>query len=288
MKKLFLFSFVIFACSNKKSDIEEAREALAKRDYSKAMSLLNPYAEQPSAEIQFLLGKIYLGFKNLKETKKFFKETISLDTTYKDSVVIAYANRGIELKRVGELNMALKMLKEAEKIDNLKPKPEGYVAMGDIYRVFGEATKAEYYYKKALEFIKDVKKREEIWVKLIETYEEIEDWEKASIACENAMKEKLWHFQLKYTQNAYHWANTLFKNGKLDSAKLLIENVLKLEIPNPIKGDIYLLAGEIYLVNGEFEKAASLYKEILELDAPTPPTTVEKAKQRLLMLKKER
>ncbi len=286
MKRILYISILsLLLCRKTTENISEAESALIKRDYTKALFILEPLKSKKNARIKYLFGKTYLGLKNVKEFTLYFNETLKLDSSYTDSIIACCIKRAKELYRVKEYETAIQILKYAEKLNGFGKSKLGLLTFGDIYKVFGEFTKAEYYYRKALTYAKPAE-REKIWEKLIKIYEDSKEWDQACRVCLEAMrKDKLWHLQLKYTQYAYKLAETLFTEGKIDSAAKVMEEASKLEIPNMIKDEFFFLYGEILLAKGDIEKAKQMYKLVLSC-ALASPSLRERSRERLKILSK--
>lgn len=283
IEKLFILLFAFF-CAKNTPEIPKAEEALKKRYYSKALFILDPISHKKNPKIKYLLGKAHLGLKNPKEVARYFDEAVKLDSSYTDSVIKACINRGIELSRIGEYEVALCILKYAEKFNKNKLMTRGFSAMGDIYKAYGEIGKAEYYYNLAIKNCNKEKEREKMWIHLMELYEKSKDWENACRVCLEAMrKDKLWHLQIRYTEYSYRFAEELFKQGKIDSANIVMEEASKLEIPNMLRADFYFLYGEILLAKGELEKAKEKYKLVLSCEIQSPSVRT-RARERLRMI----
>lgn len=294
MKKYFflpLLAVLFFACSSKdEMRIKKAHEALDRRDFSKILVELDPLRKEKKTltpEVSYLTGRAYLGLKNLSEAEIHFKKALAGDTLYRDSVALAYKRRGLELGKVGEKELSLECFEEAMRTSKRIDMSDAYTLMGDLYEKYGEYGRSVYYYRRALNVLKDSTLRATTWEKLIIILEKLGDKGEAFIATEQAMHEKHYYLEPRYCQNGYLYAQDLLQRGQLDSADLVMTRVLQVELSPMLKDDIFFLAGEIRLKKGDTEGAKAAYKEVLKLSVNASAALASKARDRLALLGEE-
>jgi tetratricopeptide (TPR) repeat protein len=294
MKRYLFLPLVVllsFACSSKEEiRIKKAHEALDKRDFSKILVELDPLRKEKTAitpEVSYLMGRAYLGLKNLAEAEMHFKKSLASDTLYKDSIALAYKRRGMELGKVGEKELSLECFEEAMRTSKRIDMSDAYTLMGDLYEKYGEYGRSVYYYRRALNALKDSTARATTWEKLIVILEKLGDKGEAFIATEDAMHEKHYYLEPRYCQNGYLYAQDLLQRGQLDSADLVMTRVLQVELSPMLKDDIYFLAGEIRLKKGDMEGAKAAYREVLKLSVNASAALASKARERLALLGEE-
>ncbi|NLI97700.1 tetratricopeptide repeat protein [bacterium] len=294
MKKYMLIPIflALFSGCGSKSDLslKKAREALDKRDFSKVIVELDPLRKSNDPvvpEVNYLMGRAYLGLKNLSEAEKNFKKALASDTLYRDSIALAYKKRGIELGKVGERELAIECFESAIRTSKRIYMGDAYSLMGDLYEKFGEYGKSVYYYRRSLASLKDSTSRAMAWEKLIILLEKLGDKGEAYQATEQAMQERHYYLEPRYCQNAYLYAEDLFQRGQLDSADLIMTRVLQVELSQMLKDDIYFLAGEIRLRKGDVEGAKAAFREVLKLSVNASAALASKARERLALLGEE-
>lgn len=282
---------LLLACgSSNKQALDRAREALDKRDFSRALAelvVLRNNEEELSTEARYLLGRAYLGLKDLPETEMHFKALLAEDTIYEDSVALAYKQRGLELGKVGERELALECFDEAMRTSTAIDMSDAYALMGELYSKYGELGRAVYYYRKTLATLSDSTTRAFTWEKLILILERLGDPGDAFIATEEAMHEHHYYLEPRYCQNGYLYAKDLLYRGQLDSAELVITRVLQVPLSPLLRDDIYFIAGEIRLKNGDIEGARAAYREVLKLSVNASSALVQRARERLALLGEE-
>ncbi len=282
---------LLLACaSDEKQALNRAREALNNRDFSRTvaeLAALRNSEEELPLEARYLLGRAYLGLKNLAEAQMHFKALLSKDTTYEDSVALAYKQRGLELGKVGERELALECFEEAMRISTAIDMSDAYVLMGELYSKYGELGRSVYYYRKALATLSDSTTRALTWERLILILERLGDPGDAFIATEEAMHEHHYYLEPRYCQNGYRYAQDLLYRGQMDSADLIITRVLEVPLSPMLRDDIYFLAGEIRLKNGDIEGACAAYREVLKLSLNASSALIQRARERLALLGEE-
>jgi len=282
---------LLLACaSDEKQALNRAREALNNRDFSRAvaeLAALRNSKEELPLEARYLLGRAYLGLKNLAEAQMHFKALLSEDTTYQDSVALAYKQRGLELGKVGERELALECFEEAMRISTAIDMSDAYVLMGELYSKYGELGRSVYYYRKALTTLSDSTTRALTWERLILILERLGDPGDAFIATEEAMHEHHYYLEPRYCQNGYRYTQDLLYRGQMDSADLIITRVLEVPLSPMLRDDIYFLAGEIRLKNGDIEGACAAYREVLKFSVNASSALIQRARERLALLGEE-
>ena len=224
---------LLFACaSDEKQALNRAHEALNNRDFSRAvaeLAVLRNSEEELPLEARYLLGRAYLGLKNLAEAQMHFKALLSKDTTYQDSVALAYKQRGLELGKVGERELALECFEEAMRISTAIDMSDAYVLMGELYSKYGELGRSVYYYRKALATLSDSTTRALTWEKLILILERLGDPGDAFIATEEAMHEHHYYLEPRYCQNGYRYAQERFSWENVEAETLAMYGLVKRE-----------------------------------------------------------
>jgi tetratricopeptide (TPR) repeat protein len=287
-KLLFLALLFSAACgSGKKNAVDRARQALDNRDFSRALAELVAFkntGEELSTEAKYLLGKTYLGLKNLPEAQMQFKVVMANNEVYEDSIALAYKQRGLELGKVGERELALECFEEAMRISANIDMSDAYALMGELYSKYGELGRSVHYYRKALATLADSTTRALTWEKLIIILERLGDPGDAFIATEKAMHEHHYYLEPRYCQNGYRYAQDLLYRGQLDSAEMIITRVLQVPLSPMLRDDIYFIAGEIRLKNGDTEGAVAAYREVLKLSMNSSSALMQRARERLALL----
>lgn len=294
MKRLNVFWWLILlalACSQgEKHLLDKAQQALDRRDFSRALvelDVVRKRSEELPSRARFLYGKTYLGLKNLPQSEMYFRALLAEDTSYRDSVALAYKNRGLELGKVGERELALECFESAMDIPSNIDMGDAYALMGELYSKYGELGRSAHFYRKALGELSDSTSRAHTWEKLIILLERMGDPGDAFIATEQAMHEHHYYLESRYCQNGYRYAENLLYRGKLDSADVIITRVLDVPLSPLLRDDIYFLAGEIRLKNGDLQGAVASYREVLKLSVNASNALMQRARERLIMLGQE-
>ena len=288
MKKILYIFFLLFTLCGKskmKSALQEADRYYKKRSYLKALLSLNDYRERKDPAIQFMLGKIYLGLKNLGEAQSKFKRAIEMDSTYIDSVVRVCVSRSKELYNVGEEDLVIQIFKFLTDISSDEKIGEGFRIPGFIYYNNGEYPAAERMFVKALRFCKDKSKRKEIWEKLIRLKIEMRDWKGAFLYGDRAIGEGFVELKNFLGQAAYTYSKELYKEGYKDSAFVIVQKVIELKSPSMLMPDAYLFYGDLLLDRGDYEGALNAYREVLKLVIKDDEPVAIEARARIELIK---
>lgn len=286
-----LSMLLLIGCGSKTEQaLDHAEEALTKRDFSRALAeleLLRKRVSELPIRAHYLFGRTYLGLKNLPEAEMHFNTVLGADEAYRDSVALAYRDRGLELGKVGEQELALECFDSAIRTSTRIDMSNAYVLMGELYSKYGESGRAVHYYRMALETLRDSTTRALTWEKLIILLERLGDPGDAFLATEEAMFEHHYYLESRYCQNGYRYAEDLLYRGKLDSADMIMTRVLQVPLSPMLRDDIYFLAGEIRLKNGDSQGAVDAYREVLKLSVNASSALIQRARQRLALLGEE-
>lgn len=289
---LIIAPLVLFTGCGPKTEkaIDNAEEALTRRDFSRALAeleLLRRKEDELSPRARYLFGRTYLGLKNLPEAQMHFNTLLGLDESYRDSVALAYRDRGLELGKVGERELSLECFEAAMRASSAIDMSDAYVLMAELYSKYGETGRAVHYYRRALKALRDSTTRALTWEKLIILLERLGDPGDAFIATEEAMFEHHYYLEPRYCQNGYRYAEDLLYRGRLDSADMIMTRVLQVQLSPMLRDDIYFLAGEIRLKNGDIDGAKDAYREVLKLSVNASSALIQRARDRLTMLGEE-
>ena len=266
---LFFIVFLFFSCGESKirKVVKEAERHYQKRSYLKALLLLNDYKDKDNVAVQYLLGKTYLGLKNLSESEERFVRTIELDSSYIDSVVGVCLRKSREMYNVGEEDITLQIFKFLYSIvgANEEKIGIGYKIPALVYYNNGEYAAAEKMFVKALKYTKDKEERKNIWEKILKIEIELKDWHKAFIYGDKAIGEGFVELKNFLGQSAYTYSKELYSVGNKDSAFIIVEKVIELQSPTILMPRAYLFYGDLLLDRGEYEGAMNAYREVLKL-----------------------
>lgn len=294
MRRLFpaalAFTFLISCGSTDKVALEHARKALAKRDFPRTVSELEPLTKRKGEmplEAYYLYGQAYLGMNNLTQAELNFRSLLEADTSYRDSVAMSYRKRGLELGKVGERELAIECFEQAMRTSKTIDMSEAYSLMGDLYSNFGEYGRSVHYYRLALKTLKSTSARASVWEKLIRILEKLGDPGDAFSASWDAMHEGHYALEPRFSKNGYAYAQDLLNRGKLDSADIVITQILEVPLPAMQRDEIYFLAGEIRLKKGDLEGARAAYREVLKLSVNASNAMIQRARERLAMMGEE-
>lgn len=284
------FIFLLSCGTNDKLTLERSRNALNKRDFPRTISELKPLIdskEELPSEARYILGQAYLGLNNLTQAEHYFGPLLEADTSYRDSIAMAYRKRGLELGKVGERELAIECFEHAMRTSKTIDMSEAYALMGDLYSNFGEYGRAVYYYRLALRNLEGTSVRASVWEKLIRILERLGDSGDAFLASWDAMHEGHYTLEPRFCKNGYSYAQDLLDRGKLDSADIVITQILEVQLPAMQRDDIFFLAGEIRLKKGDLEGARAAYREVLKLSVNASSAMIQRARERLAMMGEE-
>ncbi|MBD3287125.1 tetratricopeptide repeat protein [candidate division WOR-3 bacterium] len=287
-----LVVFALIGCSGGNVDktMNDVEKDLEERNFTDALhklDLLTKKHDELPPRAHYLYGRVYLGHMNLPEAELHFSQLLQMDEGYRDSVALAYRNRGIELGKVGKRELSIECLEEAMRISPAIDMSNAYVLMGELYTKYGEVGRAVHYYRRALNSLKDSTTRALTWEKLIKLLERMGDPGDAFLATEQAMHEHHYYLESRYCQNGYKYAEDLLHRGVLDSADLIMTRVLQVPLSPMLRDDIFFLAGEIRFKNGDIEGAKEAYREVLKLSVNASRALIQRARDRLTLLGEE-
>lgn len=274
----------VAGCANEqRTRVAAAKKLLARRNFGGAIAELASYKEKKDGEIQFLLGACYLGDGKLGDATFHFYQAIKAKPELQDSVAFRWTKRALELNRVGDFDRAVRCF---EKAVVLKPDlGASLFILGDIFFNKGEYARAAENYVKGLEGSADSLSRAKAYEGLVKSYMQVGDWAQAQQAAEKGINERHYFLAVLQGEVAYNFARTMYGNGNLDSAQVLVGRTIEIGRPTYLLDDAYYLLGEILFAKADFANAQSAYESVLRHDPYLRGGLVRRVEERLKMIK---
>lgn len=290
MKRLILLiiTLTLSGCAHKEMRVKNARKFIRNWDYDRALTELISLRNENDAEVQYLLGLCYLKKNEFVEAEKYFKHSLDINNTFKDSIVNVYNNLARNAIKIDEPERALKFYQAIARLVHEFKQASNLSLVGDINFEKKNYFAAISAYRQALEIDSTSKLARRVKHNLIKS---LIGADSLHSALELATQE---YEKLKTAANLLQLSEVKFALGKkylataqYDSAEIFFQSIVHNQEPKSLLDDAYFYLGEIYQTTERMEKAVSAYKKVLRLDPYQKGPFTRKAKERLKELKEK-
>jgi tetratricopeptide (TPR) repeat protein len=293
MKKRSLFIILLLcvglSCTRREERIRNARAFINEWNYDRALTEIIALRKDKNSEIQYLLGYCYLRKNEYAEAITYFRNSLDVDTTFRDSIIQIYNTLSQNALRIDEPERALFLYQEITKLVPEYEQASNLFLIGDLNYENNHHEAAVRAYTRALQIdsTSDVAKRAR--PRLIRAMAASGNFSSA-LAMSEAEYEKLKTAanmlllsEIKLALGINH-----FKAGILDSAEFYFGQIIANQEPKSMLDDAYYYTAEVYYRRGSTDAALEYYKKVLRLDHYKKGESTRKAKERIKEIKEKK
>jgi tetratricopeptide (TPR) repeat protein len=287
---LLVFALIVLSvyCARKEERIVNARKFIDEWNYDRALTEIISFRNHKDAEVQYLLGYCYLRKNEYQEASEYFKNSLEIDTTFRDSIIKIYNTLSQNAIKINEPERALFLYQE---IANLVPEYEqssNLFLIGNLNFESGNYEAAVKAYTRGLQIDSTSDEAKRAKPRLINSLAAKGDFALA-LAMAEAAYEKLKTAANLLLLSEIRLALGLrhFQLGILDSAEVYFGLIIANQEPKSMLDDAYFHTAEIYYMRESYKRALELYKKVLRLDPYQKGETTRKAKERIKEIKEK-
>lgn len=273
----------------KEERISNARKFIDQWNYDRALTEIISLRQEKNSEIQYLLGYCYLRKNEHAEAIRYFKTSLEVDTTFKDSIIRVYNILSQNALKINEPERALFLYQEITKIIPEYEQASRLFLIGNLNFDNGNHVASIKAYTRALQIDSTSQEAANAKPRLIRALAATGDFVAALSMADAAYR------QLKTTANLlllseikFTLAMKHFSAGTLDSAEIYFGQIIVSQEPKSLLDKAYYYTAEIYYIRGNHEAALELYKKVLRLDPYQKGEMTRKAKERIDEMKEKK
>ncbi len=289
MRAIYLIIFLFIFCSQKEVHITNARKFINQFNYDRALMEILNYREIKDSEIQYLLGYCYLKKNEYEEAKKYFNQSLKIDSLFKDSIIQIYSMLAKNALKISDLEKAVSLYQD---LANLIPdynQANNLFIVGDLNFEQGNYISALGAYRKALAIDSNSSTARASIKKLIKCFIECDSLESAlNLAEQEYKRSKVAENILQLGEIKYRIGERLFNHGLLDSAGIVFSAVIALQEPKSLLDETYFYLGEIQYAQDSLSAALELYKKVLRLNPYQKGEIVKRAQERIKEIREKK
>ncbi|MEO0128796.1 MAG: tetratricopeptide repeat protein [candidate division WOR-3 bacterium] len=284
--KIFLLSIFLVSCSQKSVHINNARKFINQWNYDRALIEILKYREDKDAEIQYLLGLCYFGKNEYDQAKEYFKNSIQLDTIFKDSIIYIYTTSAKKALKISDLRKALQFYKTIPELIPDYKQAENLFLVADLNFQQGNYPGALAGYIKAYE----IDSTSEMAKKSLKNFmKSLIECDSLLMALTIARKE---YKRVKTSENLlllgeinFLLGKKYYDKGHYDSATVFFKDVVTNQEPKSLLDDACFYLGEIFYTSENYDQAMGYYKKVLSLNPYQKGELVQKSRERIKEIK---
>ena len=293
MRKLFLtiilFVSVGLHCVRKDERIMNARKFINQWNYDRALTEIIAFRNAKDSEIQYLLGYIYLRKNEYAEANEYFRNSLAVDTTFKDSIINVYNRLSQNAIRINEPQRALFLYQEIAKLVPEYEQASNLYLIGDLNYESNNYEAAVRAYTRALQIDSTSAEAKRAKPRLIRSLSATGNYKLAQEMAEVEYERlKTAANLLLLSEIKLHMGVRYFELGRLDSAEIYLGHIIANQEPKSMLDDAYYYTAEIYYMRDSYDAALELYKKVLRLDPYQKGEMTKKAKERIREIKEKK
>jgi len=292
MSRIRLLAFILLViaiqCTRKEERIENAREFIAEWNYDRALTEIISLRKEKDCEIQYLLGYCYLRKNEYAEALEYFRNSLNVDTTFKDSIIRSYNMLSQNAIKINEPERALFLYQEITKLVPEYEQASNLFLIGDLNYESNNHEAAIRAYTRALQIDSTSEEAKKAKPRLIESLAAV-----GNLALALSMSEAEYE-KLKTAANLLllskielALAVKHFEVGRLDSAEIYFGHIIASQEPKSMLDDAYYYTAEIYYLRGSYDTALEYYRKVVRLDPYQKGEMTKKAKERINEIKEK-
>lgn len=276
------------SCSQKQKNISNARKYINQWNYDRALIEILKYREDKNAEVQYLLGHCYFGKNEYDEAKNYFKNSLDINSLFRDSIINLYTAGAKKALKVSELSKAAQFYKTiADLIPDYKQADNLFI-VADLNYQQGNYPGALLGYLKAFEIDSVSTNARKAIRNFLRSLIECDSLELArKIALKEYKSTRTSENILILGEINFLIGKKLYGMGLFDSASIFLKEVNTNQEPKSLVDDACFYLGEIYYQQGNFNQALDYYKKVLRLNPYQKGELVQKSQARIKEIKEK-
>ncbi|MGQ9664611.1 MAG: tetratricopeptide repeat protein [bacterium] len=285
-KVIFFIILGLMSCSQKQKNISNARKYINQWNYDRALIEILKYREDKNAEVQYLLGYCYFGKNEYDEAKNYFKNSLDIDSLFRDSIINLYTTGAKKALKVRELSKASQFYKTlADLIPDYK-QADNLFLVADLNYQQGNYPGALLGYLRAFEIDSVSNNARKALKNFLRSLIECDSLELArKIALKEYKRARTSENILILGEINFSIGKKLYGMGLFDSASIFFKEVNTNNEPKSLVDDACFYLGEIYYQQGNFNQALDYYKKVLRLNPYQKGELVQKSQARIKEIK---
>uniref|UniRef100_A0A7V3RH06 Tetratricopeptide repeat protein n=1 Tax=candidate division WOR-3 bacterium TaxID=2052148 RepID=A0A7V3RH06_UNCW3 len=287
MKDKFIIILILLtACSQKEVRINNARKFINQWNYDRALIEILKYREDKDSEVQYLLGYCYFGKNEYDQAKEYFKNSLGIDTIFKDSIINLYTNAAKKSLKISELKKAIYFYKTITELVPDYQESENLFLLGDLNFEQGNFIDALSAYLKAyaIDSTSELARRSiKNFLKILIELDSLQIAQK--IALREYKRARTSENLLTLGEINFMLGKKYYEKGQYDSATVYFKEVVSAQEPKSLLDDACFYLGEIYYAGNNFEQALEYYKKVLRLNPYQKGELVQQAQMRIKEIK---
>ncbi|MCK4941219.1 tetratricopeptide repeat protein [candidate division WOR-3 bacterium] len=285
---IIIFLLLSVYCGRKEERIVNARKFINKWNYDRALTEIISFRNEKDSEIQYLLGYCYFRKNEYHEAAEYFRGSLEIDTTFKDSIIKAYNILSQNAIKIDEPERALFLYQEIAKLVPEYEQSSSLFLIGNLNFKNANYEAAVKAYTRGLQIDSTSVEAKRARPRLINSLAATGDFTLALAMAEvgydklKTAANLLLLSEIKLALGLRH-----FESGILDSAEIYFGYIIANQEPKSMLDDAYFHTAEIYYMRESYSRALELYKKVLRLDPYQKGEMTRKAKERIKEIKEK-
>jgi tetratricopeptide (TPR) repeat protein len=285
---LLLLCCIIY-CTRREERINNARQFINEWNYDRALTEIISLRKDKNSEIQYLLGYCYLRKNEYAEAITYFRNSLDVDTIFKDSIIRIYNTLSQNAIKINEPQRALFLYQEITKLVPEYEQASNLFLIGNLNYESANHEAAVLAYTRALQIDSTSDEAKSAKPRLIRSLAALGNYESA-LAMSEAEYDRLKTAanllllsEIKLALGIKH-----FEAGTLDSAEVYFGYIIANQEPKSMLDDAYYYTAEVYYMRGSTDAALEYYKKVQRLDPYQKGEMTKKAKERIQEIKEKK
>ncbi|MEO0122895.1 MAG: tetratricopeptide repeat protein [candidate division WOR-3 bacterium] len=284
--KIFLLSIFLISCSQKNAHINNARKFINQWNYDRALIEILKYREDKDAEIQYLLGLCYFGKNKYDQAKEYFKNSLQLDTIFRDSIIYIYTTSAKKALKISDLRKALQLYKTIPELIPDYKQADNLFLVADLNFQQGNYPGALAGYIKAYEIDSTSEMARRSLKNFLKSLIECDSLLLArTIALREYKRARTSENLLLLGEINFLLGKKYYDKGQYDSATVFLKEVVTNQEPKSLLDDACFYLGEIFYTSENYDQAMEYYKKVLSLNPYQKGELVQRSRERIKEIK---
>lgn len=296
---IFVILLVLIGCQQSESEraIKRGKNYLLKGQYTDAVAEfhLALKTDPQNAETLYLIGSCYSKLGDLNRTHEFFTRAIQIDAKWAPSVIPHYAELVERFRARNDKPRLIQVLSWLLEIDPGYDLEDNYYILGDYYYQQRDYENALTVYQQALFKMPEDAREKLARRRIIECEVELGDYAAAVAACDRYFErysdlsyKEIEKVQWIQGQAAYYLAKDYLDQKLYDEAIEAAHRTIRLNKPQNLIDDAYLLLGQAYEAQNEVDKAREACENAIKANGDPSSTLAHQARRCLELLDQSR
>ncbi len=285
---ILLVFFSTISCTRREERINNARQFINEWNYDRALTEIISLRKDKNSEIQYLIGYCYLRKNEYAEAITYFRNSLDIDTTFRDSIIRIYNMLSQNAIKINEPERALFLYQEITKLVPEYEQASNLFLIGELNYESNNYEAAVKAFTSALQIDSTSDEAKRARPKLIRSLAAIGNYESA-LTMSRKEYERLETAANLLLLSEIEMALGIkyFGTGILDSAEIYFGHIIASQEPKSMLDDAYYYTAEVYYMRGNIDAALEYYKKVLRLDPYQKGEMTIKAKERIQEIKEK-